>query len=64
MVDKLIYIPNDDIQNYHFYRLQLVVNEPTNQNSLKVPKVVESTNKETLLQNFGDWCNKQPNVSN
>ena len=38
--DKLIYIPNDDTQNYPFYKLQLVVvktfghstNEPTNQN--------------------------------
>ena len=24
MADKLIYIPNDDTQNYPFYRLQLV----------------------------------------
>ena len=22
MADKLMYIPDDDIQNYHFYRLQ------------------------------------------
>ena len=52
MADKLIYIPNDDAQNYFFCRLQLVVKrldtqlyEPTNPNSLKVPKVVETTNK-------------------
>ena len=29
-------------------------NEPTNQNSIKVPKVVKFTNKKTLIQNFGD----------
>ena len=41
MADKLIYIPNDDTQNFPFSRLQLVVktfdtqiNEPTNQSSL------------------------------
>ena len=41
MADKLLYIPNDDIQNYPFCRLQLVSetsghstmnDEPTNQN--------------------------------
>ena len=44
MADKVMYIPNDDTQNYPFCRLQLVVetldtqlNEPTNQNPLKVP---------------------------
>ena len=42
MADKLMYISNDDTQNYPFYRLKLVVesfetefNEPTNQNSPK-----------------------------
>ena len=50
MADKLIYIPNDDTQNYHFYRLQLVVkgldtqlNKPSNQNLLNV------VNRKTLL---------------
>ena len=38
------YISNDDTQNSHFCRLQLLV-ESTNQNSLKVPKVVKPTNK-------------------
>ena len=45
MSDKLIYIPNDNTQNYPFFRLQLVVeklntqlNELTNQNLVKVPK--------------------------
>ena len=46
MADKLMYIPNDDTQNYPLCRLQLVIekfghssqlNEPTNQNSIKVP---------------------------
>ena len=53
--DNLIYIPNDDTQNYSFCRLESVVktfelstNEPTNWN-LKVPKVVKQTNKKTLL---------------
>ena len=38
MADKLMYIPNDESQNYPFIRLQLVgetfdaqLNEPTNQ---------------------------------
>ena len=53
MVDKLMYIPNDETENYP---LQLVVqyldtffNEKTNQNSIKIPKVVKPTNKKTLL---------------
>ena len=57
MADKLMYILNVDTQNYSFCRLQFVVetfahsiyNILTNQNPLKVPKVVEPTNKETLL---------------
>ena len=60
MVDKFMYIPNDDTQNYPICRLKLVVetldtqlNEPTNQNTIKVPKVVKPTNKKTLY-NFGD----------
>ena len=47
--DKLMYIPNDKTQNYPFCRLQLVLDAPTNQNSIKVPKVVNPTNKKTLL---------------
>ena len=35
---------------------------PTNQNSIKVPKVVKPMNKKTLLKDFGDKCNKQLNV--
>ena len=55
MVDKLMYIHNDDTQNYPFFRLQLVVetsvtelNKTTNQNSIKDPKVVEPTNNKTF----------------
>ena len=40
MADKSMYIPNDDTQNYLFWRLQLMVekfehqlNKPTQQNS-------------------------------
>ena len=50
MDDKLMYIPNDDIQNYTFCRLELAIetfghlnNEPTNQ-----IQVVELTNKKIL----------------
>ena len=54
MAEKFMYIPNDDNQNYHFCKLQLVVetsglNEPTNQNSIKKTKVIKLTNKKTLL---------------
>ena len=56
-----MYIPNVNTQNYPFCRLQLGVkrldtqlNKPTNQNPLKVPKVVMTTNKKMLFQNFGD----------
>ena len=56
MTDKLLYIPNDDMQNCPFYRLQLMIetfdtqlNELTNKNLMKVPKVVKPTNEKTLL---------------
>ena len=45
MADKLMYIQNDDTQNYPFRRIKLVVetlnliNQP-----IKVPKVVKPTN--------------------
>ena len=50
MVDQLIYIPNDDTQNYPFCRLyewvkHTQLNKPTNQNPLKVRKVVAPTSK-------------------
>ena len=50
------YIPNDDTQNYPsvdnnkwLKRLETQLNEPTNQNSLKVFKFVESMNNKMLL---------------
>ncbi len=52
MADKLLYITNDDTQDYHFYykqclkRLDIHLNEQTNQTSVQV---VEPTNKKTLL---------------
>ena len=39
-------------------RLDTQLNQPTNQNSIKVPKVVKQTNKKTLLYDFGDSCKK------
>ena len=55
MANDLLYIHNDDTQRYPFCRLQLVcetfdtqLNKPTNQNSIKVPKVLEPTNKKML----------------
>ncbi len=57
MADKLMYIPNYYTQNYHFCRLQLVVEtlgHLTNQNSIKVPRVVQTTNEKTLLLTHGD----------
>ena len=57
MADKLIEIPNNDTQSFPFYKLQLLVKtfehstyKSTNQNSLKVHKVVELTNKKMLLK--------------
>ena len=56
MTNKLMYIANNDSQNYPFCRLHEVVesletqlNEPTKQNSTKVPKVVKQTSKKTLF---------------
>ena len=47
MADELMYIHNYDTQNYPLRRLQLsmqhldtTLNEPTNQNSIKVPNVL------------------------
>ena len=45
MADKLMYISNDDTQNYPFCKLRLVIdtfrhllNQQTNQNSMKSPQ--------------------------
>ena len=39
---------------YWLKRWDTQLNEQTNQNSIKLPKVVRPTNKKTLLQDFGD----------
>ena len=46
---------DDDLQNYPFCKIQLLVetfgtqlNEPTNTNSIKVPKIVNPMHKQTL----------------
>ena len=56
MVDKLIYIPNDDTQNYPFCRLKLLVETfkhsslRTNQSKFtKIPPANNPTNKKTAL---------------
>ena len=47
MSDKLMYTPNEDVENYWLKRLNIQLNEPTNQ--IKVPKVIMPTDKKTLL---------------
>ena len=61
MGKKMIYIPIDNTQINSFvdYNKWLKCfdtqfNEPTNQISIKVPKVVKPLNKKTLLFNFGN----------
>ncbi len=49
MIHKIV--PSGDY-NYLLKRLDNQLNKPSN--SIKSPKVVERTNKKTLLQNFGD----------
>ena len=50
-----MYISNDNTQNYHFCRLQKVVetfghsnHDTINQNVIEAPKVVKPTNKKML----------------
>ena len=56
MADKLMLNPNYDKQNFPFCyynywlkRLDAQLNEPTNQNSIKVPKFVRTANKKPLV---------------
>ena len=44
--------------NQRLKRQDTLLNEPTNQSSIIVLKVVKLTNKKKLLLNFGDQCNK------
>ena len=71
MAYKLMYILNDDTQNYPFCRLQLVVdpfglnimNKPIKIQSKSSKKAINLTNKKTLLKIFWDQGNKQPNAA-
>ena len=54
MADKFLFIPNDDTQNCPFCRFKLKrlntqLNKPTNQISVKVPKVVKQMNKKNVI---------------
>ena len=50
-----IYIITPSVDNImRLKRLDAQLNEITNQNSWKGPKVDKLTNKKTLLENFGD----------
>ena len=60
MSDKLMDIPNDDIQNYYFCRLRLVVEmfahstKRTNQSKFtKAPKVVKPTIRKRYYKAWG-----------
>ena len=48
--------------NYWLKCIDTQINKSTNQNLVKVPKVIKPTNQKILFKNFGDWGNKQPNV--
>ena len=47
--------------NYNYW-LDTLLNKLTNQNAIKVLKVLNPANKKTLLLNFGGYCIKQPDV--
>ena len=58
MVDKLMYIPDDNKknsmdQNYWLKSLDTDSFRITNHNSMKMPKVFELNNKNKWLKNFG-----------
>ena len=61
MADKLMYIPNDDRQNYLMCRLKVVVETFEHSTKLankskftKVPKVLKLTNKNVVIK-FGAY---------
>ena len=69
MADKLVNIPNDYTQNYTFCRFQSVqwlkrleteLNEPTNRNSSKVPKVINPLNEKRYHKVFGTSVTNSP----
>ena len=52
MANKLMYIPNDNIQNQCLKRLDSQLNEPTNQNSILVSNISIISKAATLLEAF------------
>ena len=54
MIHKIT--PSADL-NQLLKRLDTQLYKTTNKKSMKVPKVMRSTNKKTLLYNFWDYCN-------
>ena len=50
---NVLYIPNDNSQNHPFWldQLDTQINKPTNQNLIKIYKVVK--NKKTLYKTWG-----------
>ena len=48
--DKLMYMMITPSVDFNQWLKRLETNEPTNQNSIKVPKVVKPTNKKTLFE--------------
>ena len=55
IIDKMMWIPNGGTQNLPFCRLRLVFETfgYYNQNSIKIPKVVEPTNKNHIIKLWG-----------
>ena len=56
MADKLMYITNVNTQNYNnlwLKHLDTQLIKPTNQNSVKVTKVVKSTTKKNVIKLWG-----------
>ena len=60
MANKSMQLPNNDLQNYPFCRLQLKVErldthliKPTNKNSIKVLKVFKLSNQKMFYKTLG-----------
>ena len=68
MAYNLLYIQIDDTHNYPFCRfkwlkrLDTESNEPIKKNQLKVPKVVEPTNKKSFYKTLGTNIINSPKI--
>ena len=63
MADKLMYISNDNTQNYPFCRVKLVVEtleQSTNHNSLKSPKLLSQRIKKLYYKTLGTSAINSP----